>query len=98
MKNFNFNRAWESYVSSEISLTQKFVFNIFVLTIHVHIIQKVCKFYIYKSIYINIYIYIFKESNNYCHVYSVYNYQLVLAWLTNQNHLFQKMYKQCVKL
>ena len=27
MKNFNFNRAWESYVSSEISLIQKCVFN-----------------------------------------------------------------------
>ena len=40
MKNFNFNRAWESYVSSEISLIQKCVFNIFVLTIHIHIIQK----------------------------------------------------------
>ena len=47
MKNFNFNRAWESYVSSEISLIQKCVFNISVLTIHIHIIQKVSKFYIY---------------------------------------------------
>ena len=40
MKNFNFNTAWESYVSSEISLSQKCVFNIFVLTIHIHIIQE----------------------------------------------------------
>ena len=44
MKNFNFNRAWESYLSSEISLIQKCVLNISVLTIHIHIIQKVSKF------------------------------------------------------
>ena len=36
MKNFNFNRAWESHVSSEISLIQKCTFNIFVLTIHIN--------------------------------------------------------------
>ena len=41
-------RAWESYVSSKISLIQKFVFNIFVFT--THIIQKVSKcIYIYIS-------------------------------------------------
>ena len=60
MKNFNFNRDRESHVSSEISLIQKCVFNILVLTTHIHIIQKVSKFYIY--IYIYIYIY---ENNGY---------------------------------
>ena len=30
MKNFNFNRAWESYVSSEILPIQKYVFNIYI--------------------------------------------------------------------
>ena len=40
MKNVYFNRAWEGYVSNEISLSQKCVFNIFVLTIHIHIIQE----------------------------------------------------------
>ena len=63
MKNFNFNWAWESYVSSEISLIQKCVLNISVLTIHIQIIQKVSKFYIYIYIYIYIYTYI------YTHIY-----------------------------
>ena len=44
-------RAWESHVSSKISLIEKCVFKISVLTIHIHIIQKVSKFYIYIYIY-----------------------------------------------
>ena len=55
VKNFNFNRAWESYVSSEISPNQKCVFNIFVSTLHIHIIQKALKFYLYIYIYLHIY-------------------------------------------
>ena len=46
MKNFDFNRVWESYVSSKISLSQKCVFNIFGLIIHIHIVQKLLKFYL----------------------------------------------------
>ena len=34
VKNFNFNRAWESYVSSEISLNQICVFNIYVFPLY----------------------------------------------------------------
>ena len=44
-------------ISNEISLNQKCVFKIFVLTIHIHIIQNVLKFNLYT--YIQIYIYIF---------------------------------------
>ena len=51
VKNFSFNRVWESYISSEISVNQKCVFNIFVSTLHIHIIQKVLKFYLYIYIY-----------------------------------------------
>ena len=57
MKNVYFKRAWESYLSSEISPSHKCVFNI--LTIHIHLIQKVLKsFHICIYIYIYIYIYI----------------------------------------
>ena len=59
--NFNFNRASESNVSSEISLNQKCIFNIFVSTIYIHIIQKALKFYLYVYIYIYIYIYTERE-------------------------------------
>ena len=72
MKNFNFNRAWESYVSSEILLIQKCAFNIFVLTIHIHIIQKVSKFYTY-SIYIYIYMYIV-YTYIFMYIYNIYIY------------------------
>ena len=72
VKKFNCKRARGSYITSEISLNQKCAFNIFVSTIHTHIIQKVLRFYlllitymymyvcihIYTYIYIYIYIYI----------------------------------------
>ena len=52
MKNVILIELDKATVSSETSLIQKCVFNIFVLTIHIHIIQKVSKFYIYIYIYI----------------------------------------------
>ena len=46
VKNFNCNRAWESYVSSEISLSHKCVFTIFVLTLYIYFIF-IQKIYVY---------------------------------------------------
>ena len=48
------------------SLTKRCIFNVFVLAVHIHIIQKVLKFYIFR-IYICLYIidiHIYKMNRN----------------------------------
>ena len=61
----NFNRAWESYLSSEIWLNQECAFNIFVSTIYIYThyskgftLIYIYIWYIYIYVYICIYIYI----------------------------------------
>ena len=56
MKNFNFNRAWESYVSSEILLIQKYVFSICFKNTHTHYSKG------FKVLYITLYAF-FKMSH-----------------------------------
>ena len=56
MKNFNFNRAWESYVSSEILLIQKCVFSICFKNTHTHYSKG------FKVLYITLYAF-FKMSH-----------------------------------
>ena len=80
MKNFNLNKAWESYIEGyirrKILLTQKCVFNILVLTIHTHdsegfnVLFKCIYMYIYVYEYIYIYIYVYI----YIRIYTEYIY------------------------
>ena len=67
MKKLNFNRAWEDYVSSEVSLSHNMY--IYYIYIYTHIYT-----YIYVCIYLHIYAHI--HVYTYLYIFIIYVYYL----------------------